>query len=171
MPHLNDPIFNKSLIYLCDNNKEGALGLIINKPILSENAVEILKKTGLKKTNPKLDIYFGGPVNIEMGLILHGSDYKTDSTISVSKSISLTSNKQIINDIINGKGPNKFRFSMGYAGWEKGQLEKELENGDWLLVPADVNIIFSVPDNEKWKSAAIKFGININSLGGSAGLA
>ena len=171
MPHLNDPFFQKSLIYICEHNAEGSMGIIINKPIENDNMVKILEKTGLEKLNPVPGIYLGGPVNMEMGLILHNADYVTKGTVSVSKTVALTSNKQIVLDINSGEGPNEFRFSMGYAGWGEGQLEKEIENGDWLVMPADGKLIFSIPDSEKWSHLMNKLGVQVSDFGGSAGLA
>ena len=171
MPHMNDPIFSKSLIYMCQHDKDGVMGLIINKPMISENAAEIIQQTGLSQINPTPEVYFGGPVNLEMGLFLHDTTYDIEGTLSVSKSVSLTSNKQIVVDLKNGNGPDVFRFSFGYAGWGKGQIEREIENGDWLLMPAEDDFIFSIPNSHKWKKAASKLGINILDLGGSAGLA
>ncbi len=171
MPHMNDPIFSKSLIYICEHDDDGAMGLIINKPMISENASDIIQQTGLTQIEPLPDIYFGGPVNLEMGLILHDANYNIEGTLTISKSVALTSNKQIVLDLKNGGGPDEFRFSFGYAGWEKGQIEREIENGDWLLMPADDDFIFSIPNTDKWKKAASKFGIDILDLGGSAGLA
>lgn len=171
MPHMNDPIFSKSLIYICEHDDDGAMGLIINKPMISENAADIIQQTGLAQIKPPPDIYFGGPVNLEMGLILHDANYNIEGTLTISKSVALTSNKQIVLDLKNGGGPDEFRFSFGYAGWGKGQIEREIENGDWLLMPADDDFIFSIPNTDKWKKAASKFGIDILDLGGSAGLA
>ena len=171
MPHMNDPIFSQSLIYMCEHNKEGSMGLIINKPMISEKAADIIQQTGLHQIQPTPDIYFGGPVNMEMGLFLHDTSYDIEGTLSVSKSISLTSNKQIVVDLKNGNGPVEFRFSFGYAGWGKGQIEREIENGDWLVMPADDEFIFSIPNSDKWQKAASKFGIDILDLGGSAGIA
>ena len=168
---MNDPIFSKSLIYICEHDKDGSMGLIINKPMISENAADIIQQTGLADINPAPEIYFGGPVNLEMGLILHDAGYNIEGTLSISKSVALTSNKKIVADLKNGDGPDEFRFSFGYAGWGKGQIEREIENGDWLLMPADDKFIFSIPNSDKWQKAASKFGIDILDLGGSAGLA
>ena len=168
---MNDPIFTKSLIYMCENNPEGSLGLIINKPMVSQNAEDILQKTGLEEIHPALKVYFGGPVNIEMGFILHDIGYEIEGTLTVSNAVALTSNKQILSDLKAGGGPEQFRFSMGYTGWGQGQLEREIANGDWLLMPADVDFIFSVPDIDKWQAVATRFGIDMSDLGGSAGIA
>ena len=147
------------------------MGLIINKPMISENTTEIIQQTGLAQINPPPEIYFGGPINLEMGLFLHDTTYDIEGTLSISKSVSLTSNKQIVIDLKNGSGPDVFRFSFGYTGWGKGQIEREIENGDWLIMPADDNFIFSIPNSDKWQKAASQFGIDIIDLGGSAGLA
>ena len=171
MPHMSDPIFTKSLIYMCENNPNGSLGLIINKPMVLQNVIDILQKTGLEEIQPSPEVYFGGPVNLGMGLILHDANYAIEGTLNISNSIALTSNKQIISDLKEGGGPQQFRFSMGYTGWEQGQLEREIENGDWLLIPADEDFIFSIPDTEKWQTATTRLGIDIANLGGSAGIA
>ena len=171
MPHMNDPIFSKSLIYMCQHDKNGAMGIIINKPMHAENVDEIIQQTELGQINPTPEVYFGGPVNLEMGLFLHDTSYEIEGTLSVSKSIALTSNKQIVADLKNRNGPDEFRFSFGYAGWGKGQVEREIENGDWLLMPANDDFIFSIPNTDKWQKAASQFGIDILDLGGSAGLA
>ena len=89
----------------------------------------------------------------------------------ISKTISLSSNTKIINDIINGYGPNKFKLALGYAGWDKGQLEKEIENGDWLLVPSNDDLIFNTPDSEILEKIKSLIDIDINNFtGGLSGL-
>ena len=156
---------------MCQHDKDGAMGIIINKPMFSENAAEIIQKTGLIQINPPPEIYFGGPINIEMGFFLHDTSYEIKGTLPISKSVLLTSNKQIVSDLKSGKGPEEYCFSFGYAGWGKGQIEREIENGDWLIMPADDDFIFSISNSEKWQKAASQFGIDILDLGGSAGLA
>ena len=156
---------------MCENNTEGSLGLIINKPMVSQNAADILQKTGLERIQPLPEVYFGGPVNLEMGLILHDTGYEIDGTLTISKEISLTSNKQIVNDLKTGLGPNKFRFSMGYAGWGADQLEKEIENGDWLLIPSVNEFIFNTPAEEILNKIKNNIDIDIDNLsGGLSGL-
>ena len=171
MPHLNDSIFGKSLIYICDHNNFGAMGIIINKPMPSKNIQNILTEMGLEQLKPTMDIYFGGPVQIDMGMVLHDHKYKTKGTINISESISLSSNINIIDDISNGSGPSQFKFALGYAGWEKGQLEKEIENGDWLLVPSNYDLIFNTPSNKILEKLKSLINIDINHFsGGLSGL-
>jgi len=171
MPHLNDSIFGQSLIYICNHNQSGAMGLIINKPMPKKNIQNILKEIGLEQLKPKIDIYFGGPVDVDVGMFLHDPKYKTKGTINISESISLSSNMNIINDLKNGHGPNKFKFSLGYSGWSEGQLEKEIENGDWLLIPSVNEFIFNTPAEEILNKIKNNIDVDIDNLsGGLSGL-
>lgn len=175
MPHVNDPIFKQSLIYVCSHDNDGAMGLIINKPIsdskLKEEADSILKETHLHQISPKPNVYFGGPVDLNMGIILHPLDYMSKKTIKISKHIGVTSDSKILKDIVTGNGPSMFRFSIGYAGWSNGQLEDEFENGDWLIAPSNPEIIFNMPDEKKWNYINNKLGIDINQFSGHGGFA
>ena len=175
MPHVNDPIFKKSLIYVCSHDQEGAMGLIINKPIsdlkLKKEADSILRETQLYQINPTPNVYFGGPVDLNMGIILHPLDYMTKKTIKISNQVGVTSDSKILNDIVMGKGPSMFRFSIGYAGWSTGQLEDEFQNGDWLIVPSHSEMIFDMPDQQKWAYINNKLGIDLNQLSGNSGFA
>lgn len=168
MPHLTESVFGKGIIYLCEHNKDGAMGIMLNKPI--PNIEEFISKLELKNINPKPSIYLGGPVDVNKGFVIHETGYETKGTLEVSKNISLTSDLKIINDIIDGNGPDKFRFALGYSGWGPGQLEDELKQGDWLVLPAEKNLIFNTPDEMMWKNACKKLGIDLDSLGGQAGI-
>ncbi len=171
MPHMTDAMFRKSLVYICEHDKKGAMGLIVNKPIPSDNVGEILQQTRLDKADPHPQVYFGGPVSINQGFILHDYRYKVDGTFELSEEMSLTSNPKIVDDIISGNGPEYFRFTMGYAGWGENQLEREFENGDWLVMPANTELVFQLPDDQKWELAARKLGIDIMDISGSTGFA
>jgi len=172
MPHLNqDPIFGQSLIYVCDHDKEGAMGLIINKPFQKTQSSSILNEMGLKQAYKKNNVYFGGPVSPEKGFILHDCDYKKNETMLISSTVAISSSDEIINDIKNGSGPAMFRLVMGYSGWDSGQLEEELENGDWMVMPSSKDLIFSKTDKDKWNMAISNFDIDINNFSGQSGLA
>ena len=168
MPHLTESVFGKGIIYLCEHNKDGAMGIMLNKPI--PNIEEFISKLELKNISPKPNIYLGGPVDVNKGFVIHETGYETKGTLEVSKNVSLTSDLKIINDIIDGNGPDKFRFALGYSGWGPGQLEDELKQGDWLVLPAEKNLIFNTPDEMMWKNACKKLGIDLDSLGGQAGI-
>ena len=167
-PQLNDSVFDKGIIYLCEHNNDGAMGIMLNKPI--PNIETILSKFDLKNISPKPNIYLGGPVDVNKGFVIHENDYEINGTLEVSKKVSLTSNLKIVSDILKGNGPNKFRFALGYSGWGPGQLEEELKQGNWLILPADQSLIFSTPSNVMWETACQKLGINLNDFAGQAGI-
>lgn len=174
MPHLTEATFDRSVVYICEHNSEGAMGLMINRPLQSAgvrvmlNKVDFTPDNGLERIG---DIYFGGPLQASMGFVLHTPEYDIEDTVRISTKVSLTTNRQIMVDIQEDKGPAQFRFALGYAGWGVEQLEREIANGDWLIVPATPEFIFDKPDAVKWADAARRFGIEItefSGLGGSA---
>lgn len=171
MPHMTDPNFAKTLVFIFDHFEDGATGVIVNKTMTSIVASNILTQTGLDQLKPKPEIYFGGPVSQNRGLFLHGPDYKINSTVSLTETIQLTSDPAIIDDILEGTGPNHYHCTFGYSGWGPAQLEREFENGDWLIMPADDEIIFKIPNHEKWQTAARVFGIDIQDISGHTGFA
>ena len=168
-PSLNDSIFKKSIILLCDHSKEGSMGLIINKPMTEDKNKSLFVDTIFDGSIVDTKIYFGGPVDLNTCFILHDSNYLTKETLKISKDISLTSNNRIIDDLKNGTGPNSYKLNIGYAGWSAGQLEDEIKNGDWILAPADDNLIFNIPDNEMWSQSTKYLGLNIQDICGSPG--
>jgi len=170
-PNLSDTIFKESIILICDHSKKGSMGLILNKPMIEDENQALLINTIFDSNNMNNKIYFGGPVDINTCFILHDSKYFTKDTLKVSNEISLTSNEKIIDDLKKEHGPSSYRLNIGYAGWSAGQLEKEIKNGDWLLMPADADIIFNVPDNEMWHHSNRCLGLDINQIYGTAGKA
>ena len=169
MPNLNDSIFKKSIILLCNHNKDGSMGLILNKPMKTNKNKTILLNTIFNDSKFESQLYFGGPVNLNTCFILHDSNYLNKETIKISDELSLTSSKKIISDLKKGQGPSSFRLNIGYAGWSSGQLEKEIKNGDWLLTPASSNFIFNVPYNEMWKNSTSNLGLDIKDICGPSG--
>ena len=171
MPSINDPVFKKSLILICDYNEDGAMGLIINKPIDENIIMNVFHDFEINDLNMDSKVYFGGPVGLDTGFVLHDSKYSTDKTIAVSSDLSITSDNKIFDDIKQNNGPNKYLLTLGYAGWEKKQLDQEIKNGDWLVSPVDFNFIFKVSDDEKWDISSNNLGFDINQLSGKSGLA
>ena len=168
---LNDTIFKKSIILLCDHNKKGSMGLILNKPMLTEKNKSLFLDTIFDNSELDSKIYFGGPVDLNTCFILHDTSYLNKETIQISDELSITSNNTIINDLKNGEGPSTYRLNIGYAGWSSGQLEEEIKNGDWLLTPAPNNFIFNVPDDQMWLQSTEKLGLNIQDICGTSGTA
>ena len=167
-----DPRFQEKLIYMCGHSEEGSIGLVVNNPLPDITLDEILLNASI--TIPEFElppVYLGGPVEMGSGFILYSSDYQTENHMQVSPSICLSSDQQILQDISLGKGPERYLFLLGYAGWAPGQLEDELTDNGWLTLPAEDDIIFNIPDTMKWKVAAQKYGIDITTFGDIVGSA
>jgi putative transcriptional regulator len=171
MPGLADPFFAKTVTYLCQHNADGALGIIINRP--SELTLgDIMQQMDIdmgENEMGKLPIFFGGPVQPERGFVLHEPLGRWDSSLQVSPAISLTTSRDILEAISLGKGPRKALVALGYAGWGKGQLEREMAENAWLSAPAANSILFDLPSSQRWKAAAELMGINISLLTTQAG--
>lgn len=171
-PQMPDPRFAEQVIFICAHNEEGAMGFAINQPSPYFSLEEIVKSALLPvPQKPLPPAYIGGPVEMESAFILYGSAYKTEHELNVSDSVSLSREARILEDIAHDRGPGRYLFLLGYAGWGPGQLETELLADGWLTLPADDSIIFDVPDNEKWKTAAMQYGIDISTFGDLLGYA
>jgi putative transcriptional regulator len=173
MPGMNDPFFARTVTYLCQHSEEGALGIIVNRP--SElTLADIMEQMEIEVKEPSINlipVYFGGPVQPERGFVLHEAvpDEEWNSTLKISDTLSLTTSRDILEAIGHGEGPPKLLVALGYAGWGKGQLEREISENTWLNAPADQSILFSRPAASRWKAAAESMGINIALLTAQAG--
>ncbi len=164
-PQMPDPRFAEQVIYICSHSDEGAVGIAVNKPDSVLTLDEVLSSNGLPvppELNPS--VYIGGPVEPNAAFILYPSDYVSEQQLEVSPTVNLSRNNKVLEDIAYGRGPEKFLFAIGYAGWGPGQLEQELVSQGWLTIPADDSIIFDVPDTEKWRRAAALYGIDISTF-------
>jgi putative transcriptional regulator len=162
-PHMVDPRFKEQVIFLCAHNKEGAMGVAINNPNQEISMMEVLLSTNIPlPKGPLPPVYTGGPVEMESGFILYSSDYEAGHSLKVTPKISLSRESKLLEDISKGRGPSNYLFLLGYAGWAPGQLEVELMDNSWLIVPGDLNVLFNTPDELKWKQAAGRYGINIS---------
>jgi len=171
MPGLLDPNFSEAVIYLCEHNAEGAMGLVINQP-LNIPVSQIFDQLELGYTTKVGDqsLLSGGPVQVDRGFVLHRtSDRQWESTLPISNDISLTASSDIISDIANDQGPSDLIITLGYSGWGPGQLEEELASNAWLTIPSDANIIFDVPFDERAKAAAAKAGIDFSLISSNIG--
>lgn len=171
MPGLNDPNFHHTVTYICSHNEEGAMGIVINKPLdlmLGEilEQMDITLKDEIARDTP---IYDGGPVQSDRGFILHQYDHDWDSSLKVNEQIGIATSMDILDAIAIGKGPENSFIALGYAGWSAGQLEKEMKDNIWLSGPAESHIIFNTPVNQRWNSAANLLGIDIDKLSSDVG--
>lgn len=171
MPAMTDPFFAKSLTYVCEHNDEGAMGIVVNRPIsltLSELFAQInmpLKQTELED----MPVHFGGPVQTDRGFVLHNAGGQWQSTLQVNDKVELTTSKDILQAVGEGTGPRNLLITLGYAGWSEGQLEQELATNAWLSVPATEHILFDLPAEEKLVAAMALLGVDFASLSEEAG--
>jgi putative transcriptional regulator len=171
-PRMVDPRFRQQVVYLCAHNEaEGAMGLIINQPT-DHSLAEVMTGAGIElPPHPLPPIYLGGPVEMESGFFLFSADYGCQHYLEVTERIRLSNDVEILRDIARGQAPVDYLFALGYSGWASGQLEAELAEDCWLLLPADYQVIFHTPDPRKWKQAARLGGIDIAIFGEVVGSA
>lgn len=169
MPTLADPNFSQTVTLICEHNKEGALGIVVNRP-LNLHLHDLFKHLGINTVVTEVTpVFSGGPVHIEHGFVLHTPLGLWESTLKVNHHLGLTTSRDILAAIAAGNGPQKSLVSLGYAGWGPGQLEDEIADNAWLTVPQDAEILFDLPAEQRWKAAATKLGIDLNLLAGEAG--
>jgi putative transcriptional regulator len=175
MPGTADETFAGAVVYLCEHNEKGAVGLVINKPI------DIKLRNLFEKVELSLDrselaeqpVYFGGPVQTERGFVLHeklgegGGHYS--STLSVPGGLEMTTSKDVLEAMSGGAGPKKVLITLGYSGWEAGQLEDELGRNGWLTVGADPKVIFDTPIEKRYDTALSLLGFDPRMLSLDAG--
>jgi putative transcriptional regulator len=174
MPSMADPIFEKSVTFICQHTEQGAMGLTINHPtdITLAQLLSQLEIPLVDESIAHTPIYLGGPVETGHGFILHSNDTDLTSwsqTLKINDHISLSSSKDILTAIANGGGPSNYLITLGYAGWIKNQIEHEMQENSWLNVLADEQIIFKTPYEKRWEQAALKLGVDINLISAEIG--
>lgn len=171
MPSLEDPYFAQSLVYICEHTENGALGIIVNRP-LDMNLAGLFEKIDIKledATLAKLPVYFGGPVHLDRGFVLHRPLGQWQSTLRVNDEVGLSSSRDVLASVGNSGQPMDILVSLGYSSWDAGQLEDELAQNSWLTVPARSSILFDLPPEERLPAAMQKLGISFSQLSDVAG--
>lgn len=168
---ITESCFNRSVLYLCSHGKEGAMGVIINRIMPDLKYADVLKQLKIEKPFSFIDpsVYLGGPVESSRGLVVHSPDYSHSDTVVLSDDVAVTSNLQVLRDIVVGRGPKKHLLTLGYSGWGPGQLEAEIEANSWISVPANASLIFNTADSDKWVLAAQSLGVDMFKLSGAVG--
>jgi putative transcriptional regulator len=167
-----DPRFEAHVIYICAHSENGAMGVAINQPNDAISFGEILEGAQLPILSSELPpVYIGGPVELESAFILYKNSYQAENRLDVSSTVSLTRETKVLKDIAMGCGPKDYLFILGYSGWGPGQLERELVDRGWLNVPGNDDIIFNIPNDRKWKAAAMQYGIDIETFDDNVGFA
>lgn len=171
MPGLRDPNFSRTVAYVCEHTEQGAMGIVINRP-MDIRLGEVLAQLDIESDDRAvLDslVFLGGPVQPERGFVLHSGEHSFDSTLAITPDISVTTSRDVLEAIAAGRGPERSLVALGYAGWSSGQLEEEMSANAWLSGPADGEIIFRMPADHRWLAAAQILGVDLNLLSGEAG--
>ena len=172
-PQMQDPRFARAVIYICNHDKDGAMGLVINKT-KDLPLSKMLGHIGIKGKVQVADspVLSGGPVDTNRGFVLHSPDFKNiNNSLKLSDTLMMTSTKDVLESLVADHAPNKAILAVGYAGWSDGQLESELQNNAWLVVDGDEALIFDTDFDSKWTKALAKIGVTpemLSMTGGSA---
>jgi putative transcriptional regulator len=171
MPAMPDQRFARSVIYVCAHSSDGAMGLIINKPMNAITFPDLLEQLDIQPTElvRDLPVQQGGPVEAGRGFVLHSADFMREGTMVVDDDVALTATVDILRAIAAGEGPRDHLLALGYAGWAPGQLDQELQANGWLHVPSDHEILFDRNLDTKWERAIAKLGISPAMLSGETG--
>jgi len=167
-------VFHRSIIYVLSHTKDGSIGLIVNhlvNQVKFKSLFKLIKDNnfGNLDDNLTIPVHLGGPVELERGFFLHSSEYDRNVLFQFQDNLSVSSNVDILKDIAHGSGPKDSLFMIGYAGWEAGQLEFELENNLWIISNYNQSLIFSDPPETKWQKALNYLGIENSQFASKLG--
>lgn len=176
MPAMHDPHFSKTVTFICSHNEDGAMGVVVNRP-LQLTVDNLLQQINIPCEFPNVmeqPVWFGGPVQTERGFVLHTPSIEFNSTININQAVSLTTSKDILETTALNQGPDKVLIALGYAGWTAGQLEEEMSKNAWLSVKTDNlndlnKLIFDLPFHEKLETAMALLGVDFATLSEVAG--
>ncbi len=174
MPGMNDPRFYHSVIFICNHDAEGSMGLIINQSNLALSLGDMLEQLHLK---PKpgaplaLPVQTGGPVESGRGFLIHTLDFEQPETMKIDSRFGVTATLESLQAVADGSGPRDLLFVLGYAGWTAGQLEQELQDNAWMVAEADHEVMFNTPLEQKWDRAMGRIGVDPGMLSTSVGRA
>lgn len=171
MPAMEDPYFSRSVTLICEHNEQGAMGIVINRPI-EMRLSELFEQIDVASENEALGlaaVHFGGPVHVDRGFVLHQPVGEWRSSLVINEHTALTTSKDILEASAHGTGPQKILVTLGYAGWAAGQLEQELAQNAWLTVQATDAIIFDLPSEQKRDAAMSLLGLDFSRLSDEAG--
>ncbi len=170
---LNDSIFERSVIYVCTYDENGAMGVVVNRPMNNISFIDIADSMGVKPLIAKkpVPIFNGGPVDRNRGFVVHSPEYQLKNSLNLGRGITLSSTADIVTDIAEGRGPENMTFCLGYSGWSPGQLEHELAENNWLVLPADEEALFDVNADDKYSYCTSKLGVTTSNFVETVGFA
>lgn len=175
MPNMGDPRFAKGVLLMMEHNDEGAMGVLINKPLEAVKLRDLMDQLSIPATAQNVDdiaVHFGGPVDIGRGFVIHGTDVTLGHSVlmePIEQNVAVTTSLDMLGRIGAGTGPRDILFCLGYAGWTAGQLENEIKENAWLHVPLNRDLVFSIAHDKKWHAAMALAGIDPDHLSTAAG--
>lgn len=154
-PSISDPRFYQAVILMVRHDQRGALGIAVNRPMEERSLAALLEATGEKDASVtgSVRVFAGGPVQPELGFVLHSTDYRRPETMEIDGRVAMTNSREILHDIANHQGPAKTLIAFGYSGWGAGQLEGELDQGFWFTIPEDPALVFDRDRDKVWDDA------------------
>jgi putative transcriptional regulator len=171
MPAMADPFFSRTLTYICEHSEQGALGVVVNRPI-DLTLKDLFDQLGISSDDQGAEavpVMFGGPIQLDRGFVLHQPVGNWQSTMVVNEEVGLTTSLDIMRAIADGESPEGLLIALGYSGWAPGQIEHELSQNAWLTVPATPSIIFELPAEERLAAAMRLLGVDFSSLSDEIG--
>jgi putative transcriptional regulator len=171
MPWFTDPGFAHTVTLICEHSEKGALGIVLNQP-LTMKLGEVLEQMRLTPSTPAIGdraVLRGGPVHPDRGFVLHRPGGTWDSTHRISDQIQVTTSRDVLVAIAKGEGPQDAFIALGYAGWEAGQLEREIKENAWLTLPLDESLLFTLPHEDRWQAAWRLLGVDVASVSAVSG--
>lgn len=171
MPTMADPRFAQSVIYVCAHTSEGAMGLVVNRPVNKPSFDDLLRQLDVEPVPParRIRLCAGGPVDNARGFVLHTADWTGEGSMKVNENLALTASLDVLKAIAGGGGPRQGILALGYAGWGPGQLDAEIHQNAWLSVPADEHLLFGDEHDTKWRRAMAVMKIDPLLLSEAAG--
>jgi putative transcriptional regulator len=165
-PSMPDERFQKSVVFICKHDDDGALGIIVNNTVNDLPLGQVYKQLGIDASTQAAEqpVLFGGPVETSRGLVLHSADYKREETLLIEGGMALTASLEILKDMAGGSGPKHAWLALGHSGWAPGQLDREMQDNAWLVVDANPALVFDPDFDAKWQRA-------LDLLGGKGGAA
>lgn len=162
-PELDDPNFDRTVVVLLHHDAEGAFGLVVNRPLGRVPTADLLRRLDLdaEGVSGETELFYGGPVQPELGTVLHGPDYRGGDTRTVVVGLAASNDPAILRAIAEGRGPGRARVVLGYAGWGPGQLEGELQQRAWFLLPADPELVLAADPAKVWERALARRGVDL----------
>jgi putative transcriptional regulator len=171
MPSMTTPHFSQAVIYVCAHTPDGAMGIVLNRPLASPSFGDLLEQLEVAPVPPvrRIELFRGGPVDAARGFVLHTADWTGDGSLMVDGDVALTASLDVLKAIADGGGPQRGFLALGYAGWGPGQLDREMQDNAWLSAPASVDLLFDSGHETKWRRAMAILKVDPILLSGTAG--